>query len=79
MLPPCSLLSWGKLKRRPGLCSIYRIILVHCDLGESRGGQKQMTLNSFSIYLDICIAQWEGDGEEGEAQSPGVTVTPEQQ
>lgn len=29
-----------------------------------------MTMNSFSIYLDICTAQQEGGGEEGEAQSP---------
>lgn len=36
-----------------------------------------MTMNSFSIYLDICTAQQEGGGEEGEAQSPGGTVTPE--
>lgn len=36
-----------------------------------------MTMNSSSIYLDTCTAQWEGGGEEREAQSPGVTMTPE--
>lgn len=36
-----------------------------------------MATNSSFAYLDICTAQGEGDGEEGEAQSPGVTVTPE--
>lgn len=44
--------------------------------GKHRGARSRW-LHSFPIYLDICPAQWEGDGEEGEAQSPGVTVTPE--
>lgn len=70
MLSPCALHSWP--------CSIY---LPHC-LGplqprEEQRGQKKMTLNSSSTYLSICTAQWEGDRDEGEAQSPGVTVAPE--
>lgn len=60
----------GWRQTKPGPCSTHHAILVHCGLGKRRGVQKQMPLVAPSIYLDIWTAQWEGDGVEGEAQSP---------
>ena len=83
MFPPRSLLSWEKKRKNEtglGPCSIYHTIVVPCDLGKNGvagggGSQKWKTLNSSSTHLDVCKAQREGDREEGEAQSPGVTVS----